>query len=97
MPWEFPVEKTVLHCSMLSVALDASTENWIQGEHTYKYKNGVNVLFADAASEEVTLEGVLTPASVCVNNSKGTTLTWLGSGSLSGDMMLTKQVMFWRE
>lgn len=70
---------------------NTTSENWIQGEHTYKYKNGVNVLFADAASEEVTLEGVLTPASVCVNNSKGTTLTWLGSGSLSGDMMLTKQ------
>ncbi len=67
--------------------------NWVQNAASASYKDNVSVVFGDAGCGEVTLEGDLAPASVLVNNSYASDYSWVGTGSLVGNMSLTKQGM----
>ena len=67
-----------------------SSKNWVSETYLCRYKDGVEVMFLDAGSGEVTLVGTLAPKSVCVQNSSGHNYTWSGSGKLCGSMALDK-------
>ena len=69
---------------------NTSDKNWTQGEYSYAYKDGVDVVFGDTGSGSVALDGSLEPRSVLVENSTGHDYTWAGSGKLTGETTLTK-------
>ena len=68
-----------------------SSVNWEQHDIDYAYKDGIGVIFGDEGAGKVTLEGELAPGSVLVNNAAGQDYTFEGSGSLTGNMKLTKK------
>ena len=70
---------------------NTSSVNWEQNEIDYEYKNGVAVVFDGQGAGTVDLVGELAPGSVLVNNATGQDYTFGGSGSLAGDMKLTKK------
>ncbi len=69
--------------------------NWAQGDRSYAYRDGVEVVFGDTGAGEVILVGELAPASVLVENSAGNDYSWVADaekgGRLTGDMTLTKR------
>lgn len=69
--------------------------NWAQGDRSYAYRDGVEVVFGDAGAGEVILSGELAPASVLVENSAGNGYSWVADaekgGKLTGNMTLTKK------
>lgn len=73
-----------------SRAWNTTDKNWTQGEYSYAYKDGVDVVFGDTGSGSVTLDGTLAPKSVLVENTAGHDYTWEGSGKLAGNATLTK-------
>ena len=68
-----------------------SSVNWEQHDIDYAYKDGVAVVFDGQGTGTVDLVGEQTPGSVLVNNATGQDYTFGGSGSLAGDMKLTKK------
>lgn len=69
---------------------DDSPVNWICGKHEIHYLEQAEVHFSDTASGEVTLTGALSPSDVYVENSEGHDYSFVGDGSLTGDMILVK-------
>lgn len=70
---------------------DLTSRNWsILGVSGYEYTDGSIVQFCDTGSGEVVLEGSLSPRSVVVDNGQGHDYMFGGSGSLTGNMTLTK-------
>ncbi len=70
---------------------NTTSVNWEQNEIDYEYKNGVAVVFDGQGAGTVELVGELAPGSVLVNNAAGQDYTFGGSGSLTGNMKLTKK------
>lgn len=70
---------------------NTTSVNWEQNEIDFSYKNGVAVVFDGQGAGTVELVGELAPGSVLVNNAAGQDYTFGGSGSLTGDMKLTKK------
>ncbi len=72
---------------------NTSSENWIQDEANYAYKDGVQVIFGDTGAGNVTLVGDLSPSEVLVDSSQH--YTWNADategGKLTGSMELTKK------
>ena len=70
---------------------NTTEKNWIQREFEYRYKDGVDVVFGDAASGEIELEGTLSPKSVLVENSVENDYAFIGEGSIAGAAELIKE------
>ena len=69
---------------------NTTDKNWTQGEYSYAYKDGVDVVFGDTGSGSVSLEGTLAPKSVLVENTADHDYVLESSGKLSGATSLTK-------
>ncbi|MCQ2366500.1 MAG: autotransporter-associated beta strand repeat-containing protein [Akkermansia sp.] len=69
---------------------NTTDKNWTQGEYNYAYKDGVDVVFGDAGSGSVRLDGSLAPKSVLVENTAYHDYVLESSGKLSGATSLTK-------
>ncbi len=67
---------------------NTTDDNWLLGETSAKYKNGVSVVFGNTGSGVVTLDGDLKPASALVEADNEYIFT--GTGKLTGSMQLTK-------
>ncbi len=70
---------------------NTTSVNWVQGNDSYAYADGVDVVFGDSNPGIITLVGDLLPASVTVENSSGKNYTWRGTGNICGSTSLVKK------
>ena len=74
-----------------SMVWNTTDKDWMQDGFSYRYKAGVDVVFGDTGSGEVTLDGQFSPGAVLVQNSAGHDYAFTGEGGLAGEMQLTKE------